>query len=155
MRSWVSACGVTATLDSSARWDDGTCRGWLGRTTLARPESRKGLYKGEGQGEGGRAGPSAFPMRYPAPTVDSMSGCRDWNDINEQEADWLSGELLVPRDMALAVARGRFTKLQARQRLGVGAVMSDWSINKTGALTRVEREQARRRASKRPPRQTS
>ena len=78
-----------------------------------------------------------------------MTGCRDWNDINEQEADWLSGELLVTSDMALAVARGRLTKQQAQQRLGVSAAMLDWRINKTGALMRAEREQARRRANKR------
>ena len=81
-----------------------------------------------------------------------MTGCPDWNDIYEQDAEWLSGELHVPCDMAFAVARGRFTKLQARQRLGVRSAMLDWRINKTGALMRAEREQARRRASKRPPR---
>ena len=62
-----------------------------------------------------------------------MTGCPDWNDINKQEADWLCGELHVPCDMAFAVARGRFTRLQARQRLGVRAAMLDWHIDKTGA----------------------
>ena len=88
-------------------------------------------------------------LHEPLPALDSITGCRDWNDINEQEADWLSGELLVTSDMALAVARGRLTKQQALQRLGVSADMLDWRINKTGALKRAERERMRRRASKR------
>ena len=83
----------------------------------------------------------------PVPALDSMTGCRDWNDVNEQEADWLSGELLVTSEMALAIARGRLTKQQAQQRLGVSAAILDWRINKTGALMRAEREQARRRAN--------
>ena len=87
----------------------------------------------------------------PALALDGMTGCRDWNDANEQEAGWLSGELLVTHDMALAVARGGLTKQQAQQYLGVSAAMLEWRINKTGALMRAEREQARRRASKRQP----
>ena len=73
LRSWLcerGACGVTATLDSIARWNDGTCRGWAGRNMLARPESRNGLYKKEAQGEGSRAGPSAFPHAVARPSAE-------------------------------------------------------------------------------------
>ena len=90
----------------------------------------------------------------PAAALDSKTGCRDWNDIKEQEADWLGGELLVTRQMALAVARGRLTRQQARQRLGVNDQKLTWRINKTGAGKRVEREQTGRKANNRWPRRS-
>ena len=92
----------------------------------------------------------ALLRHEPVPALDSETGCRRWNDINEQEAAWLSGELLVTRDMALAVARGRLTEHQARQRLGVSDAMLKWRINKLGANRRAERERAGRRATSPP-----
>ena len=86
----------------------------------------------------------ALLRHEPAAALDSKTGCRDWNDIKEQEADWLDGELLVTRQMALDVARGRLTRQDAQQRLGVSDQMLTWRINKTGAGKRVEREQAGR-----------
>ncbi len=88
----------------------------------------------------------ALLLHEPVPALDSMTGCRHWNDANEQEADWLSGELLVTSDMALAVPRGQLTKQQDRERFGVSDAMFRWRINKTGAAKRVEREWARRGA---------
>ncbi len=89
----------------------------------------------------------ALLRHEPGPALDSRSGCRHWNDTNEHEAAWLSGELLVTSDMALAVARGRLTAHQAQQRLGVNDAMLKWRINKVGADKRVERERAGWRAN--------
>ena len=86
----------------------------------------------------------ALLRHEPVPALDSITGCRNWNDTNEQEAEWLGGELLVTSEIALAVARGEFTKQQARQRFGVSDAMLIWRLNKTGAGKRVEREWARR-----------
>ena len=80
----------------------------------------------------------------PVPALDTITGCRNWNDTNEEEAEWLAGELLVTAAMALAVERGRFTREQARNRLGVSDPMLQWRINMTGASKRVKRERMRR-----------
>ena len=94
----------------------------------------------------------ALLRHEPAAALDSKTGCRDWNDSKEEEAQWLAGELLVTSDMALAVARGRLTRRQALDRLCVSEAMLKWRINKTGATVRVEREQAGRKAKQYRPR---
>ena len=94
----------------------------------------------------------ALLRHEPAAALDIGTGCRDWNDTKEQEAQWLAGELLVTSDMALAVVRGRLTRSQAMNRFGVSEAMLTWRINKTGAAKRVARERAWRRAGQSPPR---
>jgi len=84
-------------------------------------------------------------LHEPTTALDGSTGCRNWNDRIEEEANWLTGELLVTRRAALAVARGRFPRYQALARLGVSGAMLDWRINVTGARRQVERERARRR----------
>ena len=86
-------------------------------------------------------------LHEPRPALDNVTGCRYWNDTNEQEANWLSGELLVTSHMALAVARGRLTRQEARHRFGVSDDMLRWRLNTTGAEKRDARERARRRAN--------
>ena len=88
-------------------------------------------------------------LHEPAPALDSITGCRYWNDTNEQEADWLGGELLITSEMALAVARGRLTRQEAQQRFGVSEAMLRWRLNKTGAIKRAERDGGIRRVKKR------
>lgn len=90
----------------------------------------------------------ALLLHEPEPALDPSTGCRNWNDGREEEANWLGGELLVTSDMALAVARGKFTEQEARERLGVSEAMLRWRINATGANKRVQRERMRRRESK-------
>lgn len=94
----------------------------------------------------------ALLRHEPAAALDSETGCRDWNDAKEDEAQWLAGELLVTSDMALAVARGRLTRSQAMSRFGVSEAMLNWRINKSGAAKRVARERAWRRADQYPSR---
>ncbi|MCY4474934.1 MAG: ImmA/IrrE family metallo-endopeptidase [Chloroflexi bacterium] len=93
----------------------------------------------------------ALLFHEPTPAVDRLTGCRDWNEVREQEAAWLGGELLVSSDMALAVARGRLTRQQAKQRCGVSEKMLNWRLYHSGAIKRAERERARRRHSSRRP----
>ena len=90
-------------------------------------------------------------LHEPAPALDNATGCRNWNDTNEQEAAWLSGEMLVTSNMALAVARGQLTRQQARERFGVSESMLRWRLNATGAIKRVERERAQRRNGRSRP----
>ena len=84
-----------------------------------------------------------------APALDSVTGCRNWNDTNEREATWLGGVLLVTDGMAMAIARGRLTREQARERFGVSEDMLKWRLGMTGAIKRVERERARSRNNRR------
>ena len=79
----------------------------------------------------------------PQPALDARTGCRLCNSTNEDEANWLAGELLVTREMALAVARGRFTRKEAMDRLGVSTQMLTWRMNMTGAVKRARFEQNR------------
>ena len=80
-------------------------------------------------------------LHHPAsPALDETTGCRIFNGTNEDEASWLTGELLVTPQMALAIARGRFKEHAAARRLGVSQQMLRWRINMTGARKRVSRE---------------
>ena len=79
-------------------------------------------------------------LHEPAPALDSLTGCRNWNDLNEEEADWLAGELLITSDMALAVARGQISAWDARKSYGVSERMLRWRVNITGAARRVQRQ---------------
>ena len=87
-------------------------------------------------------------LHEPIPALDSVTGCRNWNDTNESEAAWLGGVLLVTDDMAMAVARGRLSREQAHERFGVSEDMLRWRLDVTGAYKRVARERARWRNSR-------
>ncbi|MFJ4832337.1 ImmA/IrrE family metallo-endopeptidase [Streptomyces sp. NPDC088747] len=83
----------------------------------------------------------------PTPALDDR-GCRLWDQDIEDEAQFLSGVLLVPEDAALAIARRRFTKPEAAARFGVSEKMIQYRLNVTGAVGRIERA---RRAGRRFP----
>ncbi|WP_419921958.1 ImmA/IrrE family metallo-endopeptidase [Candidatus Poriferisodalis sp.] len=76
----------------------------------------------------------------PVPALDPLTGCRNYRSEHEQQADWMAGELLVTRPMALATARGRFTFSDALRRLIVSPKMLNWRMNVTGARAQAERE---------------
>ena len=81
-------------------------------------------------------------LHEPAPALDLARGCRILNSATEEEADWLAGELLVTKEMALAVARGKFAKHEAQLRFGVSPQMLRWRMNMTGANKIVQRARA-------------
>ena len=83
----------------------------------------------------------------PQPALDAKTGCRLCNATNEDEANWLAGELLVTRGMALAVARGGFTMQRAMDHLGASEQMLTWRVHKTGAILQAGRERAKRKAN--------
>lgn len=76
----------------------------------------------------------------------SNGGCRRWNQRMEEEADWLAGALLVPRDAALRVARRDVPVATAAAHYGVSQKLMAWRVNHTGARAQAKREQARRRS---------
>jgi Zn-dependent peptidase ImmA (M78 family) len=66
-------------------------------------------------------------------------GCRDYSKLEEDEAAWLSGCLLVPRDAALAVAMSRTPIERAAADYGVSNRMMSWRVNATGAKAQAAR----------------
>lgn len=74
----------------------------------------------------------------PTPALDSM-GCRDWDQVIEDEAQWLAGALLITEEAAIWTVRQGLDLSQVAQRFGVSVDMARWRINMTGARKRVSR----------------
>jgi len=82
-------------------------------------------------------------LHPPAPALDGV-GCRNWDAVVEDEAQWLAGALLVTEEAALTVVRRGMTPVDGAGMLGVSEPMIQWRVNVTGARKRVAR--GRRRA---------
>lgn len=72
-------------------------------------------------------------LRLHEPRHAIVGGCRDYSKLEEDEAGWLSGCLLVPRDAALAVAMSSLPIERAAAEYGVSNGMMSWRVNVTGA----------------------
>jgi hypothetical protein len=72
-----------------------------------------------------------------------VSGCRDYNKAEEDEAAWLSGCLLIPRAAALHIARTGSPEHVAAEKYGVSADMVRFRVNATGARKQVARASRR------------
>jgi hypothetical protein len=72
-------------------------------------------------------------LRLHEPRHAIVQGCRDYSKLEEDEAAWLSGCLLVPRDAALAVAMSSMPIERAAAEYGVSNGMMSWRVNVTGA----------------------
>ena len=80
----------------------------------------------------------ALLLHDPSPALDDR-GCRLWNQNIEDEAQWLSGALLVTEDAALSIARGGDSVADAAARFRVSEQMIIYRLNMTGAKKRVAR----------------
>lgn len=78
-------------------------------------------------------------LGHPATPALDNKGCREWDQDIEDEATWLAGVLLIPEPVALAVARGRWTKVEAAVKFGASSQMLQFRLNVTGAVRRVEK----------------
>ena len=83
-------------------------------------------------------------LHPPAAAVDER-GCRYWDREVEDEANWLSGALLVPAEAALSVIRSGWPMEMAAVHYGVTQKMMEFRINATGAIKRVQRAAAKKR----------
>ena len=79
----------------------------------------------------------------PEPAMDGR-GCRYWKRDIEDEANWLSGALLVPEEAALSVVRRGWSLEVASAHYGVTQKMMRFRINVTGAKKRVQRAERKR-----------
>ena len=77
-------------------------------------------------------------LHTPSSAVDGR-GCRLWHRNIEDEANWLSGALLVPEEAALLIVRRGWSLSEAAGKYGVTQAMVRYRINVTGARKRVQR----------------
>lgn len=77
-------------------------------------------------------------LHMPTPTFDDQ-GCRYWCKEIEDEANWLSGVLLVPDEAAISVVRRGIDPARAAHYFGVSVQMMEFRINVSGARKRVKR----------------
>lgn len=61
----------------------------------------------------------------------------------EEEADWLSGEMLIPYDGAFRLARANATDQQAAHLFDVSLAVARWRMNHSGARKVVERTRSK------------
>ena len=84
----------------------------------------------------------ALLLHPPTPAIDDK-GCRVWNRDVEDEAEWLSGTLLVPEKATIWVVRDGLTVSEAAELYGVTERLMSFRINLTGARRRVARGEGR------------
>ena len=77
-------------------------------------------------------------LHAPTAAIDGR-GCRVWDIDTEAEANWLSGTLLVPEEVALQIVRRGWSLPEAAAKYGVTPKMVEYRINVTGARRRVQR----------------
>jgi len=80
-------------------------------------------------------------LEHPAHPDLTPKGCRHVDARIEDEADWLMGALLVPRDGALRPAWEGASVDQVAQHFGVSGKLCQWRLASTGVLTQLARGQ--------------
>jgi hypothetical protein len=85
----------------------------------------------------------ALLLHPAAPALDEH-GCRKWDPVMEEEANWLGGALLVSEEAAVSLARKAVPLAKAAFAYGVSEQMMEWRMNVTGARKRAERWAAKR-----------
>ena len=73
----------------------------------------------------------------PSPALGD-GGCRYWNTQHEEEADWLGGSLLVPREGALQWLRNGGSNEDGAKHFGVSLALFLWRVNHSGIHKQLE-----------------
>jgi Zn-dependent peptidase ImmA (M78 family) len=89
-------------------------------------------------------------LHPPVPALDS-TGCRNWDGVVEEEANWLAGALLVSEEAAVVLARQGTPVAEAAAIYGVSEKLMDWRLNVTGARIRAARRAQRLASRRRTP----
>lgn len=76
-------------------------------------------------------------LEHPAVPALGEGGCRYWNSVHEEEADWHAGALLVPREGALRWLYNGGTNADGAEHFGVSLPLFEWRINHSGARRQV------------------
>lgn len=118
-------------------------RGEFSGVTVFRGPSRLIVFN-DSHSDGRQASDLAHELAHallqhpPGPALDG-TGCRDWDQELEEEANWLAGALLVSDEAAIAVARSGMSTENAARKYGVSPKMMRFRLNVSGAQTRVKR----------------
>jgi Zn-dependent peptidase ImmA (M78 family) len=67
----------------------------------------------------------------------------DYSDEQEQEADWLAGALLLPRDGLVRLRRQSKTVSDVATFYGVSNALCEWRLRMTGVDVQIRRAMAR------------
>ena len=78
-------------------------------------------------------------LQHPPQTALDTTGCRIWDPVIENEADFLAGALLVTDTAAVHIVRQRVTIAEAAHFYGVSTQLINYRINVTGARRRAGR----------------
>ncbi len=76
-------------------------------------------------------------LEHPPAPVTDHKGCRCWNKTLEDEANWLAGAILVPREGALKLARSGETIASIAENFGVSEQLCKWRIYQTGVAQQL------------------
>jgi hypothetical protein len=76
-------------------------------------------------------------LRMHEPRHAVVNGCRDYSKAEEEEAAWLAGCLLVPRDAAFNIAMSGVPLDMAAIEYGVSTKLMTWRVNVTGVRTQA------------------
>lgn len=80
----------------------------------------------------------------PAYVLDDGSlAAGNFDQDQEEEADWLAGVLLLPRPALLAIRRMELSDGEAAARYGVSGAMLTWRLRMTGVDYQISRSRAR------------
>lgn len=66
-----------------------------------------------------------------------------YDPVQEEEADWLAGTLLLPRPALLLCCENSDTTREIAQTYGVSIDLVDWRLRMTGVATQVSRRRSR------------
>jgi Zn-dependent peptidase ImmA (M78 family) len=70
-------------------------------------------------------------------TEDGIMLLRSYDKVQEEEADWLSGCLLLPRESLLAIRRSGLDDVVAAEEYGVSVTMLKYRIARTGVNRQI------------------
>jgi Zn-dependent peptidase ImmA (M78 family) len=76
-------------------------------------------------------------LQHPPHAALNALGCRVWREVEEAEAEWLAGALLVSEEAALTVVRRGLTVPEAARAYGVSEAMMRFRLNVTAARRRI------------------
>jgi hypothetical protein len=78
-------------------------------------------------------------LEHEAAPALGVGGCRHWDGVQEAEADWLGGALLVPREGALEWMLENDDIVAGASNFGVSVTLFRWRVNHTGVVKQVEK----------------